>query len=164
MTIHCGRDSIWARRWPGFLAGGHALEKATRILVVPVLLCSVFIGVGWVTRGSAEELSASWLSGTWTGTSPSPIGGEDRRTVIFGPDGKFKGDIESRRGGLVEISGTYKIDGDGLQMDGLYDRGPRGIQGARFTWTLNRKGDDLEGTMYSHATAVTIPLHMKRTK
>ena len=127
-------------------------------IVLVIVLCG--------TLALAQELDAPWLLGTWQGTSPSPRGQgqEDRRTLIFREGGRFTGDIQSVRGGLIQVSGTYKIEGKELLLEGIYDQAPQAIRGAKFTYSLKRAGDALEGTAYSHATGLTIPVSLKKDK
>ena len=126
----------------------------------------VVMMVLWGTLALAQDLNAKWLAGTWRGTTPSPAGAGqlDKREIVFREDGTYTGEIQSVRGGLLKIAGAYKVAGDTLNVDGSYTEGPAGIQGTKFTYTLKRVGEDLEGTGYSHGSVRTFPVSLKRAK
>ena len=129
-------------------------------------LAIAVVMVFWGTLGLAQDLNAKWLAGTWRGTTPSPAGAGqvDKREIVFREDGTYIGEIQSVRGGLLKIAGSYKVAGDTLNVDGAYKEGPAGIQGTTFTYTLKRVGEDLEGTGYSHGSVRTFPVSLKKAK
>jgi len=70
-----------------------------------------------------------WLVGTWKGTGPSPAGQgrEDQLEYVFKEDGSYRAEIQSARLGLVNITGTYKVEGDQTILEGLSGRGGRRV-------------------------------------
>lgn len=131
-------------------------------------LAHVVLVAGMVTFASgdvclAQDLDQKWLLGTWKGTSPSPAGGVDSREILFKEDGMFTGKVHSVRGGLIYVSGSYKISGAEVTLEGVYEAPRvRDVHGTKFTNSLKRKGEDLEGTGVSHWNNRTFPVSLKR--
>src|SRR5438128_10225676 len=68
--------------------------------------------------GLAEDLDSKQLIGSWKGTTPSPASGNDYWELCLRDNGTLSGDLQSVRGGLLNVSGTYKIAGDTLEVQG----------------------------------------------
>jgi hypothetical protein len=119
-----------------------------------------------VVSSSAQDTSAKWLLGAWSGSTPSPAGGGllDRREIVFKEDGTFRGDIQSARGGLISTAGTWKLVGDDVRVEGIYNSRGAGLNGTKFTHSLKRKGEDeLTGTGHSEFSNRTFDVSLKKT-
>lgn len=106
----------------------------------------------WWGVALAQELGPKWLAGTWKAVTPSPagMGREDQWEIVVKEDGSFKGDVQSARGGLINLFGRWKIAGVSVMLDGMYQGGP--------------SGEALEGTRYSAWNNSTIPISFKKAK
>jgi len=120
----------------------------------------------WGGVALAQELDPKWLAGTWKAATPSPagLGREDQWEILVKEDGSFKGDVQSARGGLINLAGSWKVAGASVTLDGLYQGGPSSINGTKFALSLGRSGEVLEGTRHSMWNNSTIPISFKKAK
>lgn len=129
--------------------------------------CAVFGAlVLMTTTDSSGQEAAKWLAGTWKGKSPSPagLGRTDIHEVVFRENGTFKREVQSARGGLVTVVGTWKASLDEVTLEGLY-QGNLDVSGRKFVLVLRRTGEDqLQGEAVSPADGKTIPILIKRVK
>ena len=109
---------------------------------------------------SAQEADEKWLVGTWQGVTASPAGGDDKREVVFQPNGKFSSDTQSVRGGLVTAQGTYKVEGQEVIATGTLS-GNSAVHGRPIVYKLKRNGDVLQGVIESTRTFDVV---LKRVK
>jgi hypothetical protein len=89
------------------------------------------------------------------------MGREDQSEIVLEEGGTFKGDVQSARGGLVNLSGSWKIEAARVALDGTYVSGPRAVNGTKFVLSLARSGEALEGTRYSAWNNSTIPISFR---
>jgi hypothetical protein len=118
-----------------------------------------------VADGFGQE-AVKWPVGTWKGTSPSPAGQgrTDRHETVLKDDGTFKREVQSARGGLVTVVGTWKASRDEVTLEGLYQGNPY-VSGQKLVLVLRRTGEDqLQGEVVSPVDGKTIPIVMKRAK
>jgi hypothetical protein len=92
------------------------------------------------------------------------MGREDQWEILLNEGGTFKGDIQSARGGLINISGSWRIEVGKVILDGTYVTGPQGPRGTKFGLTLTRSGEALEGTRYAAWNNSTIQISFRRAK
>ena len=118
--------------------------------------------------GALSKEVADAVLGLWQGTAPSPRAGEDVLEFCFKPDGTLSGDIQSVRGGLITIAGTYRPTdaGDGIATQYKFLTGPPVIVGRGSSYTLKPTSNGtLEGTGVSDTRSDTFPVRFtKRTK
>lgn len=101
-------------------------------------------GLSLVTRPAlAEDLDPKQLVGLWKGATPSPATGYDQWELCVKGTGAISGDVQSVRGGLLDVSGSYKVAGDTVEMQG--DWASVRLKGA-FTFSLKGSGTELQGT------------------
>ncbi|MGH7356167.1 MAG: lipocalin family protein [Candidatus Rokuibacteriota bacterium] len=101
--------------------------------------CAFVLALFASASGAFAQDPAKWIVGKWTGTAPSPAGQGrlDQNEYVFSDDGTFRAEIQSARAGLINATGTYKLDGDQATLRGTYSRG-----GRAFEVTLKRIEDD----------------------
>lgn len=143
-----------------------------------ILSSVVFFGLFTVACASTQNPSpevptpvltpdnqSSWFKGTWVGSTPTPGqgSGDDRYEFVLSDGGKFKGDIQSVRGGLVRFNGTYELEGDALTLHGRYTGGRAAIFNRGFQAQLTRNGKNLVGDMYLEVVGKTVPVTLTRT-
>jgi hypothetical protein len=119
----------------------------------------------WGGVALAQELDPKWLAGTWKAATPSPagLGRQDQWEILVKEDGSLRGDVQSARGGLINLAGPWKITGASVTLDGVY-QGPSPVNGTKFVLSLGRSGEALEGTRYSAWNNSTIPISFKKAK
>lgn len=137
-----------------------------KVLVATVVLFIIFAFVPALSQAQESDISPAWLKGTWSGTSTSPgsVGGADQHEYVITEGSTFKGDIHSIRGGWIDVSGSYKIESGKLTLEGIYKNGPQIIYGKKFEIYLIRKGEILEGEVYSYATEKHSTASFRRVK
>lgn len=120
----------------------------------------------WGGVALAQELDPKWLAGTWKAATPSPagMGREDQWEILVKEDGSFKGDVQSARGGLINLDGSWKVTGASVTLDGVYQGGPSSVRGTKFSLSLGRSGEALEGTRVSAFNNSTGPISFKKAK
>ena len=114
-----------------------------------------------------DKEAAKWLVGTWAGASPSPAGeGKiDQREIVFKEDGTYKSEIQSARGGLLYVVGTWKANGDEITLDGLYQGGGAAVHGQRAHVVYRRtRADQLEAETVSPLDGKRVSISIKRVK
>ena len=131
-------------------------------LAITVFLFVIFAFVPALSYAQDSDISPAWLKGAWSGTSPSPNGSsfQDTREYIFAEDGTFMGTIYSIRGGILDISGSYKIEEDKLTLKGKHKSGI--LYGSKFEVNLVRNGEELSGSSYNYFTDLRIPFSLQR--
>ena len=114
----------------------------------------------------SKELAAAVL-GLWEGAVPSPRAGEDILEYCFKPDGTLTGDLQSVRGGLITIAGTYRPTdgGDGIVAQQKYLTGHPSIVGRGSSFSLKpTSSGTLEGTGTSDTRPDTFPVRFTKRK
>lgn len=134
------------------------------LVAAAVLFIITFAFVPALSQAQESDISPAWLKGTWQGTTRSSFVGDDRHEYVIAEDGTFKGDIQSVRGGWIEISGSYRIESGKLILEGKIKTGPPGFFGSKYEIYLTRNGKLLEGKSYSYATGKYYPMSLQRVK
>lgn len=92
------------------------------------------------------------------------MGREDQWEIVVREDGSFKGDVQSARGALINLAGSWKVTGATATLDGTYQGGPSPVNGTKFVLSLARNGEALEGTRFAAWNNTTIPISFKKAK
>jgi hypothetical protein len=117
--------------------------------------------------GLAQELDVKWLVGTWKAEIPSPggQGNADRVELVIQDNGTFTGDTQSARSGLIQFRhGAYRVTAADVTLEATAQGGPAVLNGTKLTWTLKRRGEELDGTVYRHFNNTSAPVSFRKVK
>lgn len=136
-----------------------------RLLLAGWTLCALIAMVA--TASAQEKLDANWIVGKWQGNiqfrqglRPAPI------EFLLKADGTFEGEAQAANLGAVTLQdGKWEISGDAVTFKYRTEANtPGGRSVSNSTWTLMRKGEDLEGTGVNHTTSLQFSATLKRAK
>ena len=136
--------------------------KKTLSLIAAISFLFVLAPTLSLAQESAE-ITPQWLKGAWTGGWPNPVvAGNDTVEINFDTNGKFAGQLNSQRGGLIYLLfATYSISNEEIVLSGMYRSDHKAVDGKDFKAALRRDGNALTGKWFGVTSTQNLTLHKK---
>jgi hypothetical protein len=111
------------------------------LVLIACVLCLLVLG----GVGVAQELNVYWVVGKWQGVATGATS-RGRFEINVKGDGTYEGGTKGAIGDIKD--GRWKIDGNTMTLQHIIDPPPGRGPASKVTWTLQRKGENLEGSAF----------------